>query len=957
MGGTMTLLSYPRNSSGIQSWEFTAGSYPAVFRNSTSNTLVTDFGAGVYPSGSVWCAAGENGTARNFAVIRCTVPTGGDGTYRVQSSVRTGLDGGSSQDADFHVARNGVELFGQSLFPNSGTSYSNELILVEGDTIDFLIGRGPDGHQAGSILKIQATLDRATTNFIAPTFATQPASRSNYLGETATFTAGVSGTPPFGYQWRFNDGDLPGATQSSLVLTNLQLEQAGNYVLLITNSVGSITSSVAVLTVNLPPPPSSTNLVLNGGFESGVTPGGALNLTAPDSTSLSSWSVQTGTIDYIGSLWSAGDGVRSLDMNGVSTGSIRQQVTGFSPGRIYRLSFLMAGNLGAGPTIKAIRASVGTNTQDFTFDITGRSLTQMGWTEKTMEFIPTSVSMMLGFDSLTAGNAGPALDSISILPLVLPPGPPVIRAHPQSVTVLEGNPATFQVSALGEPSPLDYQWLHDTSPLPSATNASLTLSNVSLLDAGPYTVIVANPLGSVTSLVATLTVTQAVPGIRVIGSDAAGGGEVNVPIQIRANGNENALGFSLNFNTTLLTFLEASLGSGTPAGSALLLNTNSVASGRLGLGVGLPANAALDRGTQQVVVIKFLVAPVVNQTSTTISFGDQPTLRQLSDAHAQNLPAAYSSGNVAVSDAQVEGDLSPRPAGNRAMTIVDWVQMGRFVALLDAIGGSNEFQRADCAPRATKGNGIIGASDWVQVGRYAIGLDPLTIIGGPTEPDAGGGGFFSPASSGTTLSLMNCSIAQGQTNVVPVVVGAQGTENAMTFSVMFDPAKLAFVGAVPGAAAGNASLNQNLGQAGSGRIGLALALPPGTSLAVGSREVVQLRFAALATAPASTMVSFTNAPVPREVSDALANPLATTYTPATVSVIPPPGPPMHISRNGNFVFITWPTSGAAAFELEATAGPLGTAWTAVPGVIDLGEQKLAIVAIGGTERYFRLKKP
>lgn len=823
--------------------------------------------------------------------------------------------------------------------------------------MDFLIGRGPDNQQAGSILKIQATLDRTTTNFIAPTFTAQPASRSNYLGETATFTVGVSGTPPFGYQWRFNDGDIPGATQSSLVLTNVQIEHTGSYAVVVTNSVGLVTSSVAVLTVNLPPPPSSTNLVLNGGFESGVTPGGALNLTAPDSTSLTSWSVQAGTIDYIGSLWSAGDGVRSLDMNGISTGSIRQPVTGFSPGRIYRLSFLMAGNLGAGPTIKALRASMGTNTQDFTFDITGRSLNQMGWTEKTMEFIPSSVSMMLGFDSLTAGNAGPALDSISILPLVLPPGPPVIRAQPQSVTVLEGNPAMFQVSALGEPSPLDYQWLHYSSPLPNATNASLSLSNISLLDAGPYTVIIANALGSVTSLVATLTVTQAVPSIRVVGSDAAGGSEVNVPIQIRANGNENALGCSLNFNTTLLTFLEATLGSGTPAGSALILNTNSVASGRLGVGVGLPANAALDRGTQQVVVVKFLVAPVVNQTTTTISFGDQPTLRQLSDTHAQVLPAAYSPGNVAVSDAQVEGDVSPRPAGNRALSIVDWVQMGRFVALLDTLSGSNEFQRADCAPRSTKGNGIIGASDWVQVGRYAIGLDPLTIIGGPTEPDAGGGGSFSTAASGTTMSLSNCSIIQGQTNVMPVVVGAQGTENAMTFSVMFDPAKLAFVGAVPGSAAGNASLNQNLGQVATGRIGLALALPPGTSLAAGSREVVQLRFAALAAAPASTTVIFTNGPVPREVSDVLANSLVTTYTPATVSVVPPPGPPLHISRNGNSVFITWPTSGAAGFNLEATDDPLGMAWSAVPGVIDLGEQKLAIISISGSKRYFRLKKP
>jgi hypothetical protein len=377
----------------------------------------------------------------------------------------------------------------------------------------------------------------------------------------------------------------------------------------------------------------------------------------------------------------------------------------------------------------------------------------------------------------------------------------------------------------------------------------------------------------------------------------------------------------------------------------------------LGLAVALPADAVLAHGTQDVVVVSFLVAPVFNQTTTAITFGDLPTLRQLSDAHAQVLPSVYAPGSVLIADAQIEGDLAPRPDGNRAVAIVDWVQMGRFVALLDTVGSSNEFQRADCAPRGTKGNGIIGASDWVQVGRYAVGLDPLTIAGGPTEPDTGGGGAFSPASLGTKLSVLDCSIAQGQTSVVPVVIECQGIENAMTFSVGFDASKLAFVSAAPGAAAGNATLNQNISQAGSGRIGIALALPPGSSFAAGTREVVQLRFAALATAPASTSVIFTNAPLPSEVSDALANPLATMYASGTVSVTPPPGPPLHIDRSGPSLAITWPTSNAAGFELEATAGALGTAWSKVPGVIDLGGTKLAIVTISGGEQYFRLKKP
>jgi len=55
------------------------------------------------------------------------------------------------------------------------------------------------------------------------------------------------------------------------------------------------------------------------------------------------------------------------------------------------------------------------------------------------------------------------------------------------------------------------------------------------------------------------------------------------------------------------------------------------------------------------------------------------------------------------------------------------------VAGLDVPTNGSEFQRADCAPRSTLGDGAITIADWVQVGRYMTGLDPLTPAGGPTS--------------------------------------------------------------------------------------------------------------------------------------------------------------------------------------------------------------------------------
>jgi hypothetical protein len=500
--------------------------------------------------------------------------------------------------------------------------------------------------------------------------------------------------------------------------------------------------------------------------------------------------------------------------------------------------------------------------------------------------------------------------------------------------------------------------LFDDAPIDGANASTLTLNDVQLNQSGNYSVTVSNALGTATSDHAVLLVNPPPATVRVVNANGAGAAEMSVPVELVANGNENALGFGLNFNATVLGFVGASLGVGAPSGAALLVNTNDVASGRLGLVVGLPADEVFSEGTQQVALVTFLVAPILNQTTVPVSFGDQPTLRQLSDVHAQELPVVFEGGTVSIADSQFEGDVAPRPNGNRSVATIDWVQMGRFVARLDTISSPNEFQRADCAPRATKGNGKLSVSDWVQAGRYAVGLDPLTVLGGPTEPDAGvgggAGGFAAASASGRQLSLVNTSIAQGQTNVVPVTLECLGNENAASCGVVFDPAKLAFVSAAPGTGSAGSLLNLNSGEAAQGRLGVVLAAQPGRTFDAGRREILQLRFAALVSAPATAALSFSNAPVPREVSDVAANPLPADYSAGIVSVTLPPGPPLRVTRSGNSLLITWPSS-AAGFELEVTEGPLGTAWSLVPGVIELGE--LAIINTGSHERYFRLKKP
>jgi hypothetical protein len=89
-----------------------------------------------------------------------------------------------------------------------------------------------------------------------PSITTQPTNQTVTVGDTATFSVTACGTSPLNYQWSFNGTNIVGATNTTLTLTNVQLNQAGNYAVLVTNLLGSVLSSNATLTVNPVVPPS-----------------------------------------------------------------------------------------------------------------------------------------------------------------------------------------------------------------------------------------------------------------------------------------------------------------------------------------------------------------------------------------------------------------------------------------------------------------------------------------------------------------------------------------------------------------------------------------------------------------------------------------------------------------------------------------------------------------------------
>lgn len=166
----------------------------------------------------------------------------------------------------------------------------------------------------------------------------------------------------------------------------------------------------------------NANLLTNGSFEdASINPGGGFIAVFPGQTSITGWDVVSEDVHYMGTFWQASDGIRSLDLDGLigSSGGVSQTFSTVA-GTQYNVTFDMAGNYANLPIIKPMRVSADGQSQDFTFDVTGRSALDMGWTSMSWVFTADDTLATLQFLSLTetlglTEGWGAALDNVSVL--------------------------------------------------------------------------------------------------------------------------------------------------------------------------------------------------------------------------------------------------------------------------------------------------------------------------------------------------------------------------------------------------------------------------------------------------------------------------------------------------------------------------------------------------------------
>ena len=112
----------------------------------------------------------------------------------------------------------------------------------------------------------------------APIITAQPANLTVTNGDPATFTVVVTSPVTPSYQWRFNGGNLANQTNATLVINPASSANAGNYDVMVANNSGSVTSTLAQLTVILfdygdAPDPAFPTLKASNGARHKIVPG------------------------------------------------------------------------------------------------------------------------------------------------------------------------------------------------------------------------------------------------------------------------------------------------------------------------------------------------------------------------------------------------------------------------------------------------------------------------------------------------------------------------------------------------------------------------------------------------------------------------------------------------------------------------------------------------------------
>jgi hypothetical protein len=355
-----------------------------------------------------------------------------------------------------------------------------------------------------------ATSNAATLTVNTPTtISTQPVSQAVAVGKTATFSVVAAGEGTLTYQWNANGAAISGATSPTYTTPAATSANNGEqFTVTVAGVAGSVTSNVAILTVNSPPTITAqpVSVTVNAGQTA------AFSVAATGTATLTyQWSKNGAAISGATSPSYTTPATASTDNGAQFAVSITNSI-GSVTSSSATLTVTVAPTISSQPASQTV--SVG-QTASFSVTATGTGTLTYQWKKNGAAITgatsasyttPAAIASDNGssFTVTVTGTSGSVTSSAATLTVN---GPPAITAQPTSKTVLAGQTATFSVTATGSGT-LTYQWNLNATPISGATSASYTTPATTTSNSGSqFTVTVSNAAGSVTSSGATLTVT------------------------------------------------------------------------------------------------------------------------------------------------------------------------------------------------------------------------------------------------------------------------------------------------------------------------------------------------------------------------------------------------------------------------------------------------------------------
>ncbi len=361
-----------------------------------------------------------------------------------------------------------------------------------------------------------ASTDLSVKSAAAPVITNQPSNSVVSVGQQVVFSFIATGSYPRTYQWRKDGNAISGATQATYTIGSVVTTDAGTYSVVITNSLGSATSTAASLTVNAAIPPVISS---SYPYDNTVTQGAQVSLSVYLNSGSSPFTYQwfkNGTII-------PGATSSYLTFNAIAltdAGNYSVKVTNAAGSATSRQATIIV-NAATAPTVSTQPQSqtiyVGQSVNFYAY-FNGSSPMTYQWL-KNGAAIPGATSNSFNINpavladaasySVTATNVAGSATTVGAVLTVNPAVAPTITTQPVSQTVDYYGTINLTVQVSGS-SPLTYQWKKDGVPLSSGSSSSYYFSSATTANSGVYTVVVTNSAGSVTSSGVTVTVNPAV---------------------------------------------------------------------------------------------------------------------------------------------------------------------------------------------------------------------------------------------------------------------------------------------------------------------------------------------------------------------------------------------------------------------------------------------------------------